>query len=264
MVAKQILVVVHQKTSTPGLVGDVLQEYGYELDIRCPALGAELPETMADHAGALVFGGPMSANDDHEPFIRAELDWIPTVLAARKPYLGICLGGQLLARVLGATVQPHPEQRREIGYFPIQPAIAPAATSAATSAPSAVKSATPSEFRQPMHVYQWHSEGFEVPSEAVLLAQGATSFPNQAFRYGHHAYGLQFHPEITADMIEFWTTKAPEQLELPGAQSRQQHIESHQRYSAAVEQWLRGFLGHWLREHRSDHAVSFPRLRQSA
>lgn len=64
----------------------------------------------------------MSANDDQTlPFIRTELDWIPTALGSGKPFLGICLGAQLLARTLGATVAPHPESQAEIGYFPVVP-----------------------------------------------------------------------------------------------------------------------------------------------
>ncbi|NJN88024.1 MAG: glutamine amidotransferase [Leptolyngbyaceae cyanobacterium SL_7_1] len=228
MTVKQVLIVVHQPDSNPGLVGQLLQELGYTLDIRCPAIEQPLPSTMDHHAAAIVFGGPMSANDDDLPFIRAELDWIPTVLTADKPYLGICLGAQLLARTLGAVVAPHPQELREIGYFPIVPTAAGA-----------------SEFERSLHVYHWHKEGFEVPRGAVLLAKGET-FTNQAFRYGRSAYGVQFHPEITQAMIETWTTKVPEQLFLPGAQSLDQHFAGHAHHSCAVRVWLENFLDQWL------------------
>lgn len=102
---KKILIVVHQETSDPGLVGQLLRENGYDLDIRCPAIGHSLPSTMESYSGTIVFGGPMSANDDNTlPFIRTELDWIPIALESEKPYLGICLGAQMLARVLGGKV----------------------------------------------------------------------------------------------------------------------------------------------------------------
>lgn len=225
----RILVVVHQETSTPGLVGQLLQQMGFVLDIRCPARGDTLPTEMNDHSAAIVFGGPMSANDDHQlSFIRDELRWIPTVLAAEKPYLGICLGAQLLARALGAAVTPHPEGMREIGYFPIQPTAA-----GQTVIPSALM------------VYQWHQEGFALPHGSKLLATGET-FPHQAFCYGHRAYGLQFHPEMTTLMVNSWTTHGVEQLVFPGAQSRWYHLSQHQLYRGAVEQWLRGFLNHWV------------------
>lgn len=119
---KKVLLIVHQITSDPGRVGRMLRERGYTLDIRCPSNQEELPATMEDHDAVAIFGGPMSANDDKTlPFIRTELDWIPTALDSRKPFLGICLGAQLLARALGATVAPHPEGRAEIGYFPVVP-----------------------------------------------------------------------------------------------------------------------------------------------
>ncbi|WP_416675520.1 glutamine amidotransferase-related protein [Egbenema bharatensis] len=153
---KRILVIVHQETSDPGLVGWMLREQGYTLDLRCPAIGHALPTTMEGYAGAIVFGGPMSANDDQTmPFIRTELDWIPIALESGKPYLGICLGAQLLARVLGGEVAPHPKEIREIGYVPIQPTLQSDNPLASLS-----------------HVYHWHSEGFSIPSDAVRLATG--------------------------------------------------------------------------------------------
>lgn len=229
---EKILVVVHQETSDPGLVGQVLRQMGYELDIRCPALGAKLPETMDHHAGTVIFGGPMSANDDDTmPFIRTELDWIAIALNSGKPYLGICLGAQLLARVLGAAVAPHPEGWREIGFVPVQPVFG--------------KQNSGNPFAGLSHVYHWHKEGFDLPSGTELLATGET-FRHQAYRYGETAYGVQFHPEITRSMIDLWTTKAGEQLILPGAQPYEQHLEGFDRYGTAVERWLRTFLRHWL------------------
>lgn len=224
-----ILVVVHQATSTPGLVGQVLQEMGFSLDIRCPAVGDPLPQTMKHHSAAIVFGGPMSANDDNQfSFIRDELNWIPTVLTTQKPYLGICLGAQLLARSLGARVQPHPKGVREIGYYPVQPT-----TAGRPVIPNALM------------VYQWHQEGFDIPGGGKLLARG-TTFPHQAFCYNHRAYGLQFHPEMTTLMMNFWTTHGADQLAYPGAQSRWYHLSQHRLYRSSVERWLRRFLTHWI------------------
>lgn len=225
----KVLAIVHQATSDPGRVGQVLREYRCFLDIRCPAIGDELPETLDHHAAVVIFGGPMSANEEATlPHIRAELDWIPVALASGKPYLGICLGAQMLAKVLGAKVAPHAEDWREIGYSPIVPTLAGQML-----------------FPAAMQVYQWHREGFELPRDAVLLAEG-DRFPNQAFRYGETAYGIQFHPEITPMMIDRWTSRGADQLTLPGAQSRVEQMQNHARYGAAVESWLRRFLKHWL------------------
>ncbi|MGB3139041.1 MAG: glutamine amidotransferase, partial [Nodosilinea sp.] len=222
-----VLVVVHQSTSSPGRVGDVLQALGFSLDVRCPALGHSLPATMHGHSAAVVFGGPMSANDDLD-YIRQELDWIDLALASEKPYLGICLGAQLLARALGAAVLPHPQGQREIGYYPIMP----------TPAGQAL-------LPGPLMVYQWHQEGFTLPQGSELLATGST-FPHQAFRYGRRAYGFQFHPEIIASMVNHWTTEGADQLTCPGAQPRVRHISQHRLYGPAVKHWLRQFLAGWI------------------
>ena len=226
---RKILITVHQPKSDPGCVGQILTKNGYELDIRCPSNHDQLPTTMDHHDGVVIFGGPMSANDSETlPFIRQELDWIPLALEADKPFLGICLGAQLLARVLGAKVSPHPDGMTEIGYFPIVPT------------PEAYP-----VFEHPLYVYHWHREGFELPKDATKLAEGEI-FVNQAFRYGKAAYGLQFHPEATGEIVKRWTTLGAEMLVLPGAQSREEQISKHALYGVAKDRWLEGFLELWL------------------
>jgi GMP synthase (glutamine-hydrolysing) len=186
---------------------------------------------MAEHAGAVVLGGPMSANDDIAlPGLRAELDWIPHALASGKPFLGICLGAQLLARALGARVVPHPDGVAEIGYFPVQPT--------AAGAPF---------FIEPLYVYHWHCEGLELPREAVLLAEGER-FPNQAYRYGDNAFGIQFHPEVTFDIMEEWLQKAAPRLALPGAQPSELHRVGRDRHDVTFERWFDCFLNLWLED----------------
>jgi GMP synthase (glutamine-hydrolysing) len=230
---KKILVVVHQPTSDPGLVGQILEANGCILDKCCPMLAQPLPTSLDDHDGVVVFGGPMSANDETLTFIRDELAWIPSVLDAGKPYLGVCLGAQLLARVLGAKVAPHSDGEREIGYRPIQ------LTAAGTEAFG--QSAA-----QLTHVYHWHKEGFELPQGSTLLATGK-SFPHQAFCYGDRTYAIQFHPEITEEMIHAWVGRAaPEDFQCIGAQAPDDQLQHHWQHGASVEQWLTGFLEKWL------------------
>src|SRR5215472_12813030 len=114
-----VLVVLHQETSSPGRVGNALRALGHDLDIRRPRFGDPLPETLDAHAGAVIFGGPMSANDG-DGYISREIDWIEVPLREQRPFLGICLGAQMLAKQLGAGVAPHPQGRAEIGYYPIR------------------------------------------------------------------------------------------------------------------------------------------------
>ena len=223
--APTVLAIVHQKHSTTGQVGRLLEEQGFRLERRCPNLGDELPRSPEPYAGVVVFGGPMSANDgDCMPGMRLELDWIPKVLDARTPFLGICLGAQQLARVLGARVAPHPDGMVEIGYHPVEPC-----------SPGCCY------FPEPMHFYQWHREGFEVPSTAKRLAVGRT-FENQAFVYDGHAVALQFHPEIERSIIERWTSGAASRLSLPGAQPLDAHFAGWDRFGAAIERWTRDLL----------------------
>jgi GMP synthase (glutamine-hydrolysing) len=222
-----VLIVLHQESSSPGRVGNVLGALGYKLDIRRPRFGDPLPDTLEQHAGAVIFGGPMSANDPDD-FVRREIDWIDVPLRERKPFLGICLGAQMLAKQLGASVAPHPQGRAEIGYYPVRPTAAGLAL-----CPD-----------WPGHVYHWHREGFERPSGCELLAEG-DDFPVQAVRYGD-AYGLQFHPDVTYAMLHRWTTRGHDRMETPGARARHHHFTDRALHDVAERAWLKHFIARWL------------------
>ncbi|QIB34125.1 glutamine amidotransferase [Ancylobacter pratisalsi] len=240
-----VLIVLHQEHSSPGRVGRLLLERGHALDIRRPCLGHALPDTLQGHAGAVIFGGPQSANDCHD-YVKAEIDWIDVPLSEGKPYLGICLGAQMLARRLGARVAPHPQGLVEIGYYPIR----------ATGAGSSLL-ATPAEAPMcglwPDRVYHWHREGFELASGAELLAEGE-AFPNQAFRYGTSAFGIQFHPEVTHQMMCRWTVRGSERLNLPGARPTKAHFLDRLQHDGRIRLWLDAFLDHWLASGRTSAA----------
>jgi GMP synthase (glutamine-hydrolysing) len=206
-----------------------LRKRGYRLDYCYPLSGQPLPSEMVGYGGVIVFGGPMSANDDGKrPGIREQLDWIPQALDAGQPFLGICLGAQLLARVLGAKVQPHPSGLAEIGYFPVKPTVAGQTV-----------------FDAPLHVYHWHHEGFELPAGAELLATGE-HFPHQAYRYGANAFGVQFHPEVDQIIMESWLMEGAEELHHPGAQSAAEQRKQHVRYDAGLDAWFENFADKWL------------------
>jgi GMP synthase (glutamine-hydrolysing) len=234
---EQILIVLHQEMSTPGRVGMLLQAMGYALDIRRPPLGQALPETLKDHAGAIIFGGPMSANDP-DAYIKREIDWIGVPLKEEKPFLGICLGAQMLAKQLGGEVRANDRDFAEIGYYPISPTDEGAAM-----------------MDWPTMAYQWHREGFSLPEGATLLATGE-EYPHQAMRVGRNAYGVQFHAELTFAMLYRWTTRGAERLSLNGAQNRRQHIDGRYLYDAQVRQWLVDFLKLWTG--RQSGAASAP------
>jgi GMP synthase (glutamine-hydrolysing) len=217
----RVLIVVHQRHSTPGRVGQLLEARGYTLDRRCPCIEHPLPDDPRGYAAVVVFGGPMSANDCGTlAGIRHEIDFTKRVLDADVPYLGICLGGQILARALGGTVEPHPEDHVEIGYTRVEPV--PEAESL---------------FEHSRFFFQWHREGFDVPPGAELLATGTNSFPNQAFRVGDRTYGLQFHPEMTLEMIHRWNMGGGHRLNAPGAQPKRAHVKGYELFDAGIERW---------------------------
>jgi GMP synthase (glutamine-hydrolysing) len=222
-----VLIVLHQETSTPGRVGNALRALGHALDVRRPRFGDPLPETLDGHAGAVIFGGPMSAND-RDDFVRREIDWIAVPLREQRPLLGICLGAQMLAMHLGARVAPHPEGRAEIGYYPIRP----------TAAGLRICPNWPDQ------VYHWHFEGFELPGGAELLAEGG-DFPVQAFRT-ENCFGLQFHPDVTYAMMHCWTTRGDARFETPGAHPRHQHFADRAVHDVIERAWLKRFLDGWL------------------
>ena len=225
---KPVCIVLHQAQSNPGHVGQWFRRNGHALDIRKPRYGDPLPDTLAGHCGAVIFGGPMSANDKDE-FICRETEWIGVALKEAKPFLGICLGAQMLANHLGAKVGFHPEELTEIGYYPL------VTTNEGTRLG-----------RFPEHVYQWHREGFELARGARLLATSTGAYPNQAFGYGS-AIGMQFHPEITYAQVHRWTGNSNTRLDMKGARARQEHIDGHLHHAPKVQAWLDRFLGRWAK-----------------
>jgi GMP synthase (glutamine-hydrolysing) len=229
-----VLIILHQLHSSPGHVGNWFVANGFQLDIRLPCFGDPLPETLEGHVGAVIFGGPQSANDTDD-FIRREVDWISVALKEKKPFLGICLGAQMLALNLGAEVRAHAEGYVEHGYYPITP----------TRQGTAV-------MNWPTQVYQWHREGFIAPETSDVLAEGEL-FCHQAFQLGP-AYALQFHPEITQMAMNHLVTRSACQLVMPGARPKNTHRCGYLQHGPRQRQWLGEFLTKWVgvREGKSD------------
>ncbi|MCB1497735.1 MAG: glutamine amidotransferase [Bauldia sp.] len=223
----RILIVLHQEHSTPGRVGLRLVERGYQLDIRRPRFGDPLPDSLVDHAGAVIFGGPMSANDPDD-YIKRETDWIEVPLKEGAPFLGLCLGAQLMARHLGAAVTANADGSVEVGYYPIWP----------TEAGRRLMD-------WPDQVHHFHREGFDLPDEAVLLATGE-KFRNQAFSFGKSAFAIQFHIELTNAMVGRWTLRSSERAPQPGAQGAAEHFLGRALHDWKTKNFLEGFLDHWL------------------
>jgi GMP synthase (glutamine-hydrolysing) len=226
---RRILCVVHDDGPKDDRASGFLSEAGHEIAWVCPAEGEALPSVTDGFDAAIVYGGVQSANDDEKhDYIQRELDWIHDWVALAKPYLGLCLGSQLLARSHGGKVGPHPEGLHERGFVEIRPTEAGAAL-----------------LDRPLHVYQAHHEGFDVPEGGELLFAGGT-YPHQGLRFGRNAFGFQFHPECTPTMMVRWMDLDGDKLMKPGVHSHARQIADSARYDAPMADWFTAFLDRWI------------------
>jgi GMP synthase (glutamine-hydrolysing) len=180
--------------------------------------------------GIVVMGGEMHAMDDEGfPYLAREVALLQDAVANDVPVLGICLGGQLLARALGARVTPAPAL--EGGWVPILPA------------PGLNGDPILGHLAGPTGVFSWHLDIFDLPEGATQLATGELT-EQQAFRYGR-AWGLQFHPEVDARLFEEWLAAHPS-LEMDAEESDRLRAEVRAGSAASatfIARLFDGFLG---------------------
>lgn len=183
---KQLHIIQNDPEVPPG---NLLDSLPVSPVIHHPYRDGSLPEP--GRIGSLiVLGGAMGANDDDRyPFLTDVKNLLRTVVTDRIPYLGICLGGQLLAAALGARVVSR--RWEELGTLNV----------ALTEAGKADRlfAAHSEEFT----TFQWHHDSFDIPEGGILLARSAVC-PHQAFRVGECAWGIQFHPEVTESILRSW------------------------------------------------------------
>ncbi len=184
-----ILFIQNDPEVPPGTYADRLADAGIAFRVAMPFMGGEIPP-IEEVSAVIVLGGSMGVNDTGTHlFLTQVKGYIRAALDAAMPYLGICLGGQLLADVVGARVTSN--MYEEIGVRRIN---------------LSLKGIEDSLFRSvPAHfdTFQWHNDSFALPEGAIHLAC-SDACPNQAFRYGEKAYGLQFHPEVNEGIVTAW------------------------------------------------------------
>jgi GMP synthase (glutamine-hydrolysing) len=182
----RVLSIVHQPDAAAELFEDVIRTQGHDLDEW--SIASE-PAPSLDYDAVLIFGGAMNVDEEAKhPWLRQEDDVIRGLLADGVPLLGICLGGQLLAKAAGAHVGPSPEP--EHGF------VRAWLTDAATDDP--LFGGLAREFE----VFDAHGYAFHVPEGAVELARSRVC--SQAFRLGDSAWGVQFHPEVRVEQAARW------------------------------------------------------------
>jgi len=185
---KRVLALQFTWDDPPGYLGEIMQEH----DILCEVVKvdeAPVPDPT-EYDAFIAMGGPQHVGaDDRYPYLPGVEAAIRRAVEEDIPYLGLCLGGQLLAHALGAPVSPH--HVAEIGFSRIE----------------LIGEGKNDPLFQGLPGYQqvihWHEDTFDIPGSAVQLASGTITY-NQAFRFGRRAYGTQYHIELTPGMLDVW------------------------------------------------------------
>lgn len=234
MTKDRLMLIQHDRGPRDDRVSTWAAEAGLSCDYFYPFDGDSLPAPGGDIAGCIIFGGRFEVYETSKyPFLKEEARLIETCLAQNVPLLGICQGAQQIAHKLGAVVGPPDNGHYEFGYYELRP----------TEAGKHI-------FPDPLHVTQAHFHTFALPAGAELLASTAL-YPHQAFRYGEHTYGFQFHPEVTIEGFRRMQTRLAGHYAKPGAQQpdeQEQLMHAHDRAQAA---WFYGFLSKFFASARS-------------
>jgi GMP synthase (glutamine-hydrolysing) len=184
----RVLSLIHQDDAPTGVFAEAVDERGGELTEWNITRGAP-PEQPASYDAVFIFGGAMHADQEAQhPWLRDEDDLIRELLAKEIPAFGVCLGGQLIAKAAGARVGP--ASRPEIGWHEVE------------TTPEAAADPLFAGLPERFDAFQWHSYAFELPPGAIPLARSAVGL--QAYRLGESAWGIQFHAEVTQQIVEGW------------------------------------------------------------
>ena len=228
-----ILILKHIEIEGPETIGQFFTDEGFEAKVLDLHKGDRLPKTF-DHLDAVIsLGGPMNVyEEDKYPFLKEENVFLRGILERGIPFMGICLGGQLLAKASGSKVGRSPE--KEIGFSPVQLTVA------------GKKDPLFQGVAGPLDVFQWHEDMFEVPAAGTLLASSSVC-PNQAFRVGKCAYGVQFHIEITDKSIREWSDEYFPAGDRTFAQKKKTMLEDYQKkkdqFHGVADKIYANFLG---------------------
>jgi GMP synthase (glutamine-hydrolysing) len=188
----KILVFQHVPYEPLGTLDPLLKAAGFRIRYVNFGRDPEMRPTLDKYAALIVLGGPMNSDQiDSYPNLQTEVEVLREAIDRDMSVLGICLGAQLLAKALGGSVCRNPT--REIGWCDVE------LTEEGTKDPVL------STFASRQRVFQWHEDGIQLPGGVSHLARSPAS-EVQAFRFGEHAYGFQFHLEVDSPLIDRWLT----------------------------------------------------------
>ncbi len=189
----KILIVKNISSEGPGTIEDYLRDHKLPYTVVDLNNGGLVP-SLDQFTHLVVMGGPMAVYEMHiHPYLKNEAALIEQAIKADKHVLGVCLGAQMLAHVLGAKV--YPGGHKEIGWYEVS------LTDEGMKDPAMAGLSAGN--RPVAQVFQWHGDTFDLPQGAARLAS-SDLYSNQAFRYGDRVYALQFHIEVTPVIVHDW------------------------------------------------------------
>ena len=226
----QIHTLQHMECEGMGKIADWIRDRGHTVNCTHLYRGEELPADDSFEL-LLIMGGPMNIYEHrNHPWLVAEKEWIRRAIESGKRVLGICLGAQLIADVLGAKIYQNPAL--EIGWYPVR------FNSSKTTVPAF------KHFPESLTVLHWHGDTFELPAGAVHLAESAVC-RNQAFAVGDRVIGLQFHIEMDEpDVAAFLDDTLPEPI--PGQIQSAEEIREGNRHLPEIHKALYAMLDEWI------------------
>lgn len=226
---RRLIVIEHWTLAEPDFGRQHLRTVGHNVQVVEPWRGECLPELTGEEAGVMLMGGPQYVTHlDEAPYLRDELRFAEEAMKLGVPLVGICLGSQLIAHMLGARVGFHPEELNTFGYYDLHPT-----AEGRVCFPVALK------------VLAGNSQGWDMPSGVTPLAHGEV-FPNQAFRAGDSTIAFQFHPEVTRSILDQWQDEYAAMIGRPGTQSVAQQDAGFARHDPALKAWYADFLDGWF------------------
>jgi GMP synthase (glutamine-hydrolysing) len=196
----KILSIQNISCETLGTLEDLLISEGYVLN-KVLAPTEPIPHSATEFSAIILLGGPMSVYEGI-PFLNKEQSLIRDAFRRNIPILGVCLGSQLIAGALGGTV--YKGAKKEIGWYDVK------------ITDKGLNNLFKGIEKKELRVFQWHGDTYTLPQDAVVLAY-SDLYP-QAFRIGS-AYGLQFHLEVTTQMIKAWTEEYGNEIRKEGIES---------------------------------------------
>ena len=229
-----ILFIKHIDIEGPGTLEGVLETKGITFTTVDVSKGESLPQDLKEFKAIVILGGPMNVyEEDKYPFLRSEDLLIKEALTRGIPLMGLCLGAQLIAKATGASVSKGKE--KEIGWFNV------------SLTKQGLEDPLFNGLGKEFEVFQWHGDTFAIPDNGVHLAY-SKACTNQVFRYNENVYGLQFHLEVTKEMVREWLDAySDEILSLNGLVSRDEILRYAEEFAETYYKQAEIFYGNFLK-----------------